>query len=101
MAVGRELTKMHEETVRGLVSEALARLPQPRGEFTVVLGGGEEPVRKAGSAPTPESLLEEFYQLTKDLGLSRRESISALSDRFGMRSRELYALLEKAKARGE
>jgi 16S rRNA (cytidine1402-2'-O)-methyltransferase len=98
VAVGRELTKVHEETLRGRVSEVLARLPEPRGEFTVVLGGGEEPVRESGEAPTPESLLGEFYQLTKKLGLSRRESISALSDRFGMRSRELYALLEKAKS---
>jgi len=101
VAVGRELTKVHEETVRGPVSAVLARLPQPRGEFTVVLGCGEGPGRNPAAAPTPEGLLEEFYQLTKELGLSRRESVSALSDRFGMRSRELYALLEKAKSRVE
>ncbi len=100
VAVGRELTKVHEETVRGAVSEVLARLAQPRGEFTVVLGGGQEPAQRSGAAPTPQSLLEEFYQLTKDLGLSRRESISALSERFGMRSRELYALIERAKSGG-
>jgi 16S rRNA (cytidine1402-2'-O)-methyltransferase len=101
VAVGRELTKVHEETVRGSVSEALARLPLPRGEFTVVLGGEAESAKESGEAPTQESLLCEFYQLTNKHHLSRRESISTLSDRFGMRSRELYALLEKAKSRVE
>ena len=43
ISVGRELTKLHEETVRGSVSAALACLPLPRGEFTVVLAGAQEP----------------------------------------------------------
>lgn len=42
-AVGRELTKMHEETLRGSLSEILADLkarPALKGEFVVVIGGG-------------------------------------------------------------
>ena len=37
VVVGRELTKVHEELVRGPISEVLERLGEPRGEFTVVV----------------------------------------------------------------
>jgi 16S rRNA (cytidine1402-2'-O)-methyltransferase len=40
LAVGRELTKVHEEVFRGTAAEALAKLDeQPRGEFTIVIEG--------------------------------------------------------------
>jgi 16S rRNA (cytidine1402-2'-O)-methyltransferase len=43
VAVGRELTKLHEEIFRGRLSEALEhfRHNPPRGEFTLVLAGGK------------------------------------------------------------
>ncbi len=43
-AVGRELTKLHEETLRGRISEIhadLAARPSIKGEFTVVVGPTE------------------------------------------------------------
>ena len=44
-AVARELTKIHEEVLRGRVSEVLAMLldSEPRGEIVVVLEGAETP----------------------------------------------------------
>ncbi len=40
--VGRELTKLHEEVLRGPLSELLAQLakrPALKGEFVLVVGG--------------------------------------------------------------
>ncbi|MFC1608266.1 16S rRNA (cytidine(1402)-2'-O)-methyltransferase [Candidatus Latescibacterota bacterium] len=41
VSVSRELTKLHEETVRGFVSDVLDRMNEkkPRGEYTVVIRG--------------------------------------------------------------
>jgi 16S rRNA (cytidine1402-2'-O)-methyltransferase len=39
LAVGRELTKLHEEIYRGTVSGAIAHFVRPRGEFTLVIDG--------------------------------------------------------------
>jgi 16S rRNA (cytidine1402-2'-O)-methyltransferase len=97
ISVGRELTKLHEETVRGIVSDVLAQLPRPRGEFTVVLAGAEDDAAPAVPPPGPKELLDEFYRLTNAGGLSRRDAISSLSGRFRMASRELYKLIEEAK----
>jgi|SRR5437660_5773669 len=40
VAVGRELTKVHEEIVRGKVSEVLEAGITCKGEFTIVVGSG-------------------------------------------------------------
>jgi 16S rRNA (cytidine1402-2'-O)-methyltransferase len=46
VALCRELTKLHEEIWRGTLSQARARydVEDPRGEFTLVIGGSREPV---------------------------------------------------------
>jgi 16S rRNA (cytidine1402-2'-O)-methyltransferase len=44
LTVARELTKIHEELVRGTASEVLAALgDQTRGEFTLVISGQDRP----------------------------------------------------------
>ena len=35
--VGRELTKRHQEFIRGDIARIIGQLPEPRGEFTVVV----------------------------------------------------------------
>jgi len=97
ISVSRELTKLHEETVRGTVSEVLGRLGEPRGEFTVVLAGATQGPVAAEAPPGSEQLLEEFGRLTDVDRLSRRGAVSLLAGRYGMPSRELYSLLEAAK----
>ncbi|MFI5050500.1 MAG: 16S rRNA (cytidine(1402)-2'-O)-methyltransferase [Gaiellales bacterium] len=56
LAVCRELTKLHEEVVRGMAAEVAARFPEPpRGEITLVLGGVE-----ARPAPIEDAVLREL-----------------------------------------
>lgn len=44
VSVCREISKMHEESVRGTLAEVLAHFTEvePRGEFVIVLGGKED-----------------------------------------------------------
>jgi 16S rRNA (cytidine1402-2'-O)-methyltransferase len=95
--LGRELTKMHEEVIRGTVSSVLADMPLPRGEFTVVLGGATENTNAPAKSPDLGSLFVAFSQMTESCGLSRREVVRKLAAQYGVSSRELYAALEKAK----
>jgi 16S rRNA (cytidine1402-2'-O)-methyltransferase len=59
-AVARELTKMHEETLRGTLPELLQMLsgrPALKGEFCIVVGAGgtKASPRRFTPAPDPES----------------------------------------------
>ena len=65
VAVCRELTKMHEQVVRGTAAEVAARVREPpRGEITVVIGAA------APSAEPGDSRLREVLGLLRQAGLS-------------------------------
>lgn len=100
MVVGRELTKIHEEQVRGTIGSAREhfRVHKPRGEFTLVIGPAELPAGTADDGPLDErEVWDEFCRLT-DSGSDRRAAISAIAKATGRSSREIYALVERGKA---
>jgi 16S rRNA (cytidine1402-2'-O)-methyltransferase len=96
VAIGRELTKAHEELVIGPISRHIADFKEPRGEYTLVLGPPE-----SGDAATPgviaPSLVDEFRHLTNNGELSRRQIVKQLAARYRVSQRVVYEAIERAK----
>jgi 16S rRNA (cytidine1402-2'-O)-methyltransferase len=92
IALGRELTKLHEEIFRGSLSQAIQyfTLTPPRGEFTLVL---------SGDTIKAERWSEEHLQAVLDTQLSQGEPVSQLAARLaapsGWSRREIYQQLLK------
>jgi 16S rRNA (cytidine1402-2'-O)-methyltransferase len=90
IAVGRELTKLHEEIWRGPVSEAIRHFEQGkvRGELTLVISPAE-----AGDAE-PWSEADVRMALREQLaqGASRSAAAAFVAARAGWRKRDVYAL---------
>jgi 16S rRNA (cytidine1402-2'-O)-methyltransferase len=101
VSVGRELTKIHEQLVRGPISEALSGLADELGEFTVVANVGQTPDSGATGVPSPSTLAREFGEMTASEQLSRRKAVSVLARRHGMPPNEVYKALEGVKKSGE
>jgi 16S rRNA (cytidine1402-2'-O)-methyltransferase len=101
VCVARELTKRHEKSVRGPISEVLMGLTEPRGEFTVVVNGGQLPNITQPMPASDDTLLREFGVLTNSTNLNRREIISELARRFGASPRDVYAIIERGKLSGK
>jgi 16S rRNA (cytidine1402-2'-O)-methyltransferase len=97
VSVGRELTKLHEELVRGPISDVLMRLAEPRGEYTVVLGGRPEPARNGSGAQTADSTILADFEALVTSGHGRREAITEVARRTGLRAREVYAAVERGR----
>lgn len=97
VCVGREMTKAHEQLVKGPISEVLERFSEPRGEFVVAVDVPEKSAQQAVSAPTAQTLWGEFCEMTKNEGSTRRQAVSALSRRHRMSARDVYEMLESAK----
>ncbi len=96
VAVGRELTKLHEEVVRGPLSSVVGRLAPPRGEYTVVLAGASRASANEPEQVSDHQLLTEFNLLTED-GKTRREAIRDVAERHGIRARDVFAALDRAR----
>jgi 16S rRNA (cytidine1402-2'-O)-methyltransferase len=96
--LGRELTKVHQEFLRGSAGELSERLQGlARGEFTVVMGPMTKHVELR--AVSDDDIVREFGQIAKDAPLSRRGVIAATARRLGVSSRTVYLAIEQAKNR--
>ena len=89
VAVARELTKLHEEVVRGRASEVLARLggSEPKGEVVVVIEG-----RVADDEVTLPELVVEARRLVDD-GMRKREAASSVARRHDASANTIYEAL--------
>jgi 16S rRNA (cytidine1402-2'-O)-methyltransferase len=95
-SIGRELTKLHEEIIRGPLSSLQDRIGDPRGEFTVVVAGRADSDGGSKHEVTDSQLLSEFGHLTES-GAGRREAIGELSRRHGLRSRDVFTAIDRAR----
>lgn len=102
VAVAREITKLHEETWRGRLEDAVAhwRATAPRGEFVLVVEGAPA---AAGSAATDWSdgeVIAAAEALRSD-GLGAREASRQVAAESGRRARDVYELIHRERWGGE
>jgi 16S rRNA (cytidine1402-2'-O)-methyltransferase len=92
LVVARELTKLHEEFLRGTagsIRSVLTARPAVKGEFTLLLG--QAPLRPAPGI----DVKAEVESLENDRGLNRMQAIKAVAKRLGLPKREVYRLCEE------
>lgn len=95
VVIGRELTKIHEEFLRGTAREihdTLAARDSIKGEFTLLIGKATEP-------PPDDTPLGEAVDALENAGMPRMEAIKQVAHRRGLSKREVYSqLLSSRKA---
>ena len=84
IVLARELTKVHEEFLRGKISELIENVSEPRGEFVVLVEG-----QKLYESPPEENLLE-FYQKLLAQGLDKKSAMREAAKKFNVSRREIY-----------
>ena len=93
MVVARELTKIHEEFLRGKASEVravLAAREHVKGEITLL-------IEKQVGAAQDDTPLAEAVAACMAQGMGRMDAIKTVAQRRGLSKREVYADLEKLK----
>ena len=86
VVVARELTKVHEEFVRGLVAEVRAELasrPSVKGEITLLIGRALEP-------PVEMTPIEDAVEAHIRDGMSRMDAIKKIARERRMPKRDVY-----------
>jgi 16S rRNA (cytidine1402-2'-O)-methyltransferase len=99
LAVCRELTKLHEEVVRGSASELADRFAEgARGEITLVIAGATAESEPAEEAD--EALDRRIAALLAE-GLSARDVVKTLQGESGLPKQALYARVLSHKENAE
>jgi 16S rRNA (cytidine1402-2'-O)-methyltransferase len=101
--VARELTKAHEELVRGQISEILRAGLTVKGEFTVIVNVGhvtDQPKSAVDKAQAVAELARHFGQMTANNSRTKRQVIAELARQYGLTTKEAYRAIEEAKRSG-
>jgi len=90
--IAREVTKIHEEFLRGPLAELLesARKRAPRGEITLLIGPGDP---QAQQVELNVSLKERVEQLEAERGIDRKAALKQAARERGLGKREAYKQL--------
>lgn len=94
VSVGRELTKLHEEVFRGTLGEAGEHFSSPRGEFVLVVEGGN---RAEEGAPgkdlgISEAAISQELARLRESGEKARDAVAAVAEAHGLPKRRVYQL---------
>ena len=103
MALGRELTKLHETWYRGTPARVLEQLGgENRGEMVLVLAGAgakrivtDPPPAFAGEELPPWAL--RYLEAAREGGMTLREAVKPLARHLGVAASELYRLAVAAR----
>lgn len=93
VTLGRELTKVHEEFMRGTISQLLEVFQQkePRGEFTVVLEGSKVDTRE--DVQPDEADVYQFVSRLLAKGMNKKEAMKETARALKISKREVYNVI--------
>jgi 16S rRNA (cytidine1402-2'-O)-methyltransferase len=96
VVVAREITKIHEEFLRGTASAIAAELrarPAIKGEITLLIGRGSHP--EISGKQWEQSIPARVAELIKQEQMPRMDAIKQAARERGLSKREAYRLLEE------
>ena len=98
MVIAREVTKLHEEFLRGPAAEVMEQLRQRgelRGEVTLLVGKAEE--HPAAVEVSPRTVRRRISELIQQEGLDEKRALKTVAREFGISKSEAYRELQRSK----
>lgn len=88
MCLAREITKKHEEFIRGTIEEVLEVVDDIKGEMVVVMEGSQEERNPQEVSPIP--LVHDQIKTYVNEGLTTNEAIKRVAKERGLSKNEIY-----------
>ena len=98
IALCRELTKIHEEVIRGTIDEMIDihKNKEPRGEYVIVIEGRSEEELKKERALEWEGLsIDEHVEMMIKSGVSKMDAMKIVAKERGISKREVYKVMNE------
>jgi len=101
IVVAREVTKLHEEFLRGRAGEILDILKsrgEIKGEITLLIGKAEEGESRVGTgAPARPSIRQRLQQIMTEEKLDEKTALKKLARELGISKSEAYREVQRSK----
>jgi 16S rRNA (cytidine1402-2'-O)-methyltransferase len=101
VAIGREMTKIHENFAIRPISDWLEDPPPAQGEFVLIVFADKGSSRELGTPAQGEELARQFWQLTNNGSLGRREAIREVARQHGVSTKVVFKAIEDARSSAE
>lgn len=97
--LAREVTKIHEEFLRGHVSQLLAEAKERnlKGEITLLVGPPDETTKKKPAKDKNSSVLAHVEKLQKKKKLDQKAALKEIAKELGLTRSEAYRRLQEEK----
>jgi len=86
------LYEIHEEFLRGTISQILESYPEPRGEHIILIEGNKLQQETEEEKAIKEMTIEELYQYYEKQNLTKNEIIKKIAKDKGVSKNEIYQL---------
>ena len=88
--LAREITKIHEEFIRGKISEIIDKISTIKGEFVIIVEKSKE--ENSENLFLEKMDLEEHYKFYENQGLEKKEIIKKIAKDKNVNKNEIYQL---------
>lgn len=92
MTLARELTKVHEEFLRGTISEVLDVIDSVKGEMVIVMEGNHDEPNK----DVDMSMIVNMVNQSIESGMSTRDAIKDVASKTGISKNKIYEAVNEA-----
>ncbi len=90
IVLARELTKIHEEFIRGKISTIIEQIVDTKGEFVIIVEGNTISKKDKEILDLNELTLEEHYKYYENTGISKKEIIKKIAKDRNVNKNEIY-----------
>ena len=90
VVLAREITKIHEEFLRGKISEILEILKEPKGEFVIIVEGNNKTKKETLMEDLNKLSLEEQFKYYEKQGYEKKEIIKKIAKDRNVNKNEIY-----------
>ena len=90
VVLAREITKIHEEYIRGTIDEIIEKSENLKGEIVLIIEGNKEKENIKDENSLLNLTLEEHFEFYKKQGLDKKEIIKKIAKDRNLPKNEIY-----------
>lgn len=90
--LAREITKIHEEFIRGNISNLLEKIQEPKGEYVILLDLNNLENENDDETEISQKTVDEQYKIYEAQGMNKKDIIKQIAKNKNVPKNEIYKL---------